>query len=186
MGRIVNCENCNGHYIVKTGQYGDFAGCSNFPTCKSTKSIDYLVLKFIEEFGVNIYSWNRKCYKCGKETRVYSYFLSYDLSEIDEYFQMCFDNVGLGDIRAIDVELQDKIPTIKECYSKTINQRYIANTCEHCGALQGKNYVVDDPHEIFSDLNYNKNMKKYLFANLTMKDVSVIAKDIKRLYVYNE
>jgi hypothetical protein len=32
-------ENCNGSLVVKSGKYGQFYGCSNFPKCKKTSKI---------------------------------------------------------------------------------------------------------------------------------------------------
>lgn len=47
------CPECGGELVIKHGRNGDFIGCSNFPSCKFTKSI----VKYI---GV-------KCPKCGGE-----------------------------------------------------------------------------------------------------------------------
>lgn len=35
----VHCEMCDGHYVLRSGKYGDFFGCSCFPKCRSTKPI---------------------------------------------------------------------------------------------------------------------------------------------------
>lgn len=36
--RTLICPNCKGELVIRTGAYGEFYGCSNFPTCKfSTK-----------------------------------------------------------------------------------------------------------------------------------------------------
>jgi hypothetical protein len=58
----------------------------------------------------------------------------------------------------------------------------MANICEHCGALQGKHYVVDDPHEIIPELWHNCGMEKFLFTHLKIKDVTPLAEDIKSLF----
>jgi len=31
------CPECNGEMIARSGQYGKFWGCKNFPTCKGTR-----------------------------------------------------------------------------------------------------------------------------------------------------
>lgn len=47
----VVCEKCGAKMIIRTGKYGKFLACPNFPECKNIKSIDVVV-------GV--------CPKCGK------------------------------------------------------------------------------------------------------------------------
>ncbi|HHT65216.1 MAG TPA: type I DNA topoisomerase, partial [Clostridiales bacterium] len=47
----VICENCGSNMVIKTGRYGKFLACPNFPECKNTKPI-------VEEIDV-------KCPKCG-------------------------------------------------------------------------------------------------------------------------
>ncbi|MCQ2022865.1 hypothetical protein [Clostridium butyricum] len=37
---------------------------------------------------------------------------------------------------------------IQKKFSNATKTSDIANICLYCGTLQGKNYVVDDPHEI--------------------------------------
>jgi len=46
------CDKCSELMDVKTGRYGPFLGCSNYPTCKNIVSI-------VVSSGV-------KCIKCGK------------------------------------------------------------------------------------------------------------------------
>ena len=35
----VKCKKCQGHYLLRQGKYGLFAGCSNFPRCRSTMKL---------------------------------------------------------------------------------------------------------------------------------------------------
>lgn len=183
MAKKINCEKCNnGYYTYRCGKFGPFWGCSNYPNCHSAKKPYQFVLKYIEKYGVNIYCWKRKCYKCGKETRVYSYYIGHDLLSIDEYLGSHFGFIGLGDISYIDKICKNFIPTIKECYSKTLMESYIANTCEHCGALQGKFHTVDDPHELYNAIFEKDGLKPYLNRNIKISDISAITKDIKRLF----
>ena len=178
----VKCRLCNGHYVLRSGKFGDFMGCSNYPNCKSTLKLGDFVLEYIKTYGINIYAWNKLCWKCGKSTKVYSYFLNYDLAEaeIDEYFES-LGFIGLGDIETIDKLLSLKYPTICKKFSKTINESYFANTCEHCKALQGRNYVVDDPHEIMHELFYN-GMDKYFVENIPYEKAKVSLNEIKSLF----
>ena len=62
----------------------------------------------------------------------------------------------------------------------------MANICEYCGALQGRDYVVDDPHEIIDELWHDRGMGKFLFRQIEIKDTLSLAKDIKRLYIQGE
>ena len=107
--------------------------------------------------------------------------LNYDLEELDETFSMC-GSVGLGDLSYIDEMLSKELPSVQNRYSKMTNSMYMANTCEYCGALQGRNYVVDDPHEIIMELWHNRDMEKFLFKRIKIKDLNALKSDIERLY----
>lgn len=177
----IKCQSCDGHYIIRSGKFGDFAGCSSYPKCKSALKLHEFVFEFIRNYGVNIYAWDKVCWKCGKNTKVYSYYLNYDLSELDDYFEN-FGNVGLGDLAFIDKLLAAKYINIGTRFSKTVEESYIANTCEHCKALQGKNYIVDDPHEIMDELMFEHDMEKYLVENIPFQKMSISLNEIKALF----
>lgn len=182
----ISCDKCNGHYKIRDGKYGVFAGCSNYPVCKSTLNLPDLVLKYIQKYGLNIYRWEKECYKCKKKTPVYSYYLDYDLADLDELFSMAGRTVGLGDLSYVDELLAKQIPTIQLRYSNTTKSKYMANTCEHCGALQGRNYVVDDPHEIIGELWHNRDMQKFLYTTIEIKDITPLKVEIRQLYAQGE
>jgi ssDNA-binding Zn-finger/Zn-ribbon topoisomerase 1 len=182
----ISCDNCSGYYKIKEGKYGAFAGCSHYPSCKSTLSLPDLILRYIQNYGLNIYHWEKECYRCRKKTLVYSYYLDYDLADLDELFSMGGPTVGLGDLSYVDELLSKQIPTIQLRYSNTIKSKYMANVCEHCGALQGRNYVVDDPHEIIGELWHDRDMEKFLYTNIEIKDTTPLKMDIKRLYAQEE
>jgi hypothetical protein len=38
--KVDKCPYCGGRLIEKSGQYGKFYGCSNYPRCKFTKKIN--------------------------------------------------------------------------------------------------------------------------------------------------
>lgn len=43
------CPNCKGELVIRKGEYGQFYGCSNFPTCKfSTKNITLAVASLLQ------------------------------------------------------------------------------------------------------------------------------------------
>lgn len=178
----IPCDSCNGYYKLRDGKYGIFAGCSHYPACRSTLSLPNYVLKYLQTYGLNIYCWEKECYRCGKKTPVYSYYLDYDLAGLDELFSLAGPTVGLGDLSYIDELLSTKIPTIQMRYSKTTHTKYMANTCKHCGALQGRNYVVEDPHEIIGELWHDRDMEKFLYLHLDLTDTTPLTKEIQRLY----
>jgi 5-methylcytosine-specific restriction endonuclease McrA len=90
----------------------------------------------LEEFyalqDIPIYKWSRGCWKCGKQTDVISYHLCVASSRT------------IGDIEKIDIELMRRYPFVKKVYSKTQKETVIANTCQHCGALQGNWFIGEE------------------------------------------
>jgi len=176
----VKCRLCSGYYVLRSGKFSVFAGCSNFPKCRSTLKIHELIFEYIKTYGINIYAWDRICWKCGKTTKVYSYFLNYDLCELDDYFES-IGFIGLGDIETLDKLLSLKYNTICKKFSKTENKSYFANTCEHCKALQGRYYVVEDPHEIMDEL-FTGDMEKYLIENIPYEKMKIPLEEIKSLF----
>ncbi|WP_195337132.1 topoisomerase DNA-binding C4 zinc finger domain-containing protein [Paraclostridium bifermentans] len=58
------CPWCDGHMVLREGSLGKFYGCSNYPDCTATASIDIensepLDFNNGEEFGV--------CIRCGEK-----------------------------------------------------------------------------------------------------------------------
>ena len=38
--KFIKCKQCNdGKYVIRSSEYSNFAGCSNYPKCKSTITI---------------------------------------------------------------------------------------------------------------------------------------------------
>jgi len=177
----IACKQCNGHYKIREGKFGVFAGCSNYPRCKSTMKVFELVQTFILERGIDVYKWEKVCWKCNEITPVYSYYLGYELEEIDEYLSS-FGPVGLGDITYIDQLLGEEIPSVQMRFSNTTKSEYMANTCAFCGALQGRNYVVYDPHEIIEELWHNRNMEKYHYKTFHIDCIAPLMFDVQRIY----
>lgn len=165
----IQCSDCDGYYTLKSGKYGEFGGCSNYPKCTSTIKLHDLVFQFFIEDGIQVFKWERTCYSCNKKTDVYSYFLFYQLEKLDKTYTAAH-GLGIGDVSWIDNYLKNRILTIKNCYSKYINATYTANTCQHCGRLQGKNYIVDDPHEIFTELFHEKSMHKFFHTSIAVNE----------------
>ena len=176
----IKCKKCDGRYVIRDGEYRSFAGCSNYPKCDSTITIAEYVKKVLEKEGVNIYKWKKQCPRCKKKTEVISYFLNYQLEQFDEIFEM-IGNIGIGDVPFIDKILMKRYKNIKLVRSKTINEQYVANICEHCSCLQGHNYVVEDPHEIWGDLIHDKTMEKYLYDNINLNGIFIPYKELNIL-----
>ena len=72
---------------------------------------------------------------------------------------MFFGTENLGFSRAAPIILG--AGPRKSSMSNTTHSPYMANTCIHCGALQGRNYVVEDPHEIIEELWHSRGMDKF-------------------------
>lgn len=177
----LKCLKCGGDYLIREGRYGFFAGCSSYPKCHSTLNLRELAARYIERQGLYIYAWKRTCWKCKKETVVYSYYLGYQIKQA--YPDYSWDIMGVGYIPYLDVIIAKKYPALKVCYSRTVDESYMANTCEHCGALQGRNYVVDDPHEIFNELFFEDNMAQYLIDILPVKVTQDFIEQVGELIV---
>lgn len=172
------CHQCNGKYVIRERRSDGllFAGCSNYPQCRSTISSTDFFIELIDKYGVNIYKWERKCFKCGKITPVYSYFINFDYAYGVATYMM-----GLGDINCIDSHLASMIDSIRYVYSHESQRSYYANTCIHCKAIQGYRYVVDDPHEIIHD-RCNNNLSKYFAFNIRINDREKLYQDLYDLF----
>jgi len=92
------CEKCGSPMIIKTGRFGRFLACSNYPECKNTKNIgaDGKVEKEQPEIS------GEPCEKCGKPMVLrhgrYGQFLG------------CSDYPNCKNIKNIDVKLNLKCP----------------------------------------------------------------------------
>lgn len=76
-----------------------------------------------------IYKWDQVCWKCSKITPIvtYSFVLDY--------------NKSIGDVPKLDAMLLAKYPFVKRIYSYTRGVEVTANTCIHCGSLQGNHFT---------------------------------------------
>lgn len=186
----LQCKMCNGNYVIRSGKYGLFAGCTNYPKCRSTMDLKNFVLEYICTNGLNIYKWDKVCWKCGKTTSIYSYYPVCDFTTINPTLaELYFRGIGIGDIEYFDKILMNNYPTIQMKYSNTIRMKYVANTCTYCKALQGRNYVVEDPHEIFNEIYSKdpyKDMDKYKIDNYICSKKDYIQQDIKSILEIEE
>ncbi|MCI9263761.1 MAG: hypothetical protein HFF06_04230 [Oscillospiraceae bacterium] len=168
----IDCERCNGYYVERWKGQSIFVGCSNFPKngCRSTLSIREFIKKIIAKYDVNIYSWDMDCEYCGKSTRVHSYYLLHDLAEFIPFFKQYGDEIGVGDIPALDVLLAKEFLTIRK------NRRgYFSNICCHCGEGQKYNQVVTDPHgDIWEPLMSYESLEQFRSKTLEINEPYIL------------
>jgi hypothetical protein len=104
---------------------------------------------FIVKWPHIVLKSSRTCWKCHHETPLIAlgaksfYALEY-VTESDPRWTQWDYPVLFMDIDAMDEDLttvlQKKYPFFQFTYSKAAEKKYWANTCTHCGSLQGDNY----------------------------------------------
>lgn len=121
-----------------------------------------------------VYSYDKTCYNCGEKTQLLTYIvytgnildnftypwdkikaLKYQNTELHminediEYYGVKV----LGDVFSFDEIMVNKYPKrISVAYSKTLRRSYAMNICEHCKAIQGKNFVYKDINRFIRDM----------------------------------
>ncbi|MCM3390596.1 DUF5710 domain-containing protein [Ureibacillus chungkukjangi] len=123
----------------------------------------------------------RKCFKCGKKTKVigfgiekYLLLYSADLHDLDEseveYIAEYYNkeiNIA-SQISNLPKEIVDYIQNnynYKMTYSKFTGTSYLANCCEHCDIIQGDHFLfseVDSPF-FMDSIQKARNLKLYKF-----------------------
>lgn len=145
----VACEMCDGHYMMRSGKYGTFFGCSNFPKCRSTKSITDFTYELLVKNGINIYEIQHSCWKCKKVISIRSYFPKIDLMKVEKALEGIenLEIIRLSVLDSLDTLLEQKYTTICIKESKRAGFAYMANTCPHCGSLQGSQLALGEMYE---------------------------------------
>jgi len=117
---------------------------------------------------IPVFKWNQECWKCHMQTSVVSY-------------NVCVGyNYHIGDILRLDEALISNYPFVKKVFSKTMDEEVIANTCIHCGALQGNWYVRDALIDIMSPCDdMTKLIDRRIANNLEFEDLSIDKKDLE-------
>lgn len=82
--------------------------------------------------NVDILKYEKICWKCNKLTTIVTY---------DEILD---GNIHIGDVEKIDKILEEKYPSVKKTFSKAQEKEVIANTCIHCGSIQGNFFIGED------------------------------------------
>lgn len=126
-------------------------------------------IELIENDNISfvIYKFNRECYKCKRETTIYTY-IKFDNGEDlvypwdkhrlnrgkslnQEFAHMMHEQIEfypinvIGSIDEFDNILLKKFPNnIKNKYSTTQKRSYAMNICKHCGAKQGEFFIYEE------------------------------------------
>ncbi len=175
----IQCQECDGNYVLRDGKFGVFAGCSNYPRCRSSKnsmSSSWSTFACMEL----VFTGGRR--NAGSATGRQPSIPIISITNWRSWTSILI--LGCrpwGWIWIIDGLLSQKYATIQKRYSNTTHSSYIANTCSHCGALQGRNYVVEDPHEIIEELWHSRGMDKFWIETIPCPDCPLLC-DIKRIY----
>jgi len=127
-----------------------------------------------KESCFTVYKLMKQCYKCRKDTSVFTYIVFDDGTDQDVIFpwdknrllknQNIFAHLqdpsieyyGLkvvGEDERLDNILMKKFPDkIKSRYSKTQDRSYPMNLCDHCGAIQGWNFMFRQVNELIREM----------------------------------
>ncbi|WP_251006176.1 hypothetical protein [Carnobacterium sp. ISL-102] len=123
--------------------------------------------------GIPVYTYKKECYRCKKETSIYTYclfvsnqeslFFPWDKHRLfkEQNFELGILHMKepriefypinlLGDFSNLDAKMMRKFPTIKKRYSETRRETYCMNLCEYCNAKQGEYFVYWDMNEFIS------------------------------------
>lgn len=93
---------------------------------------EYLKNCICHRTKIPIYKWDAYCWKCGNITP----HISYDFR--------CGSDHSIGDLPLIDLKLMELYTFVRKIHSHTMQQEVIANTCNHCGSLQGNFFILEE------------------------------------------
>jgi ssDNA-binding Zn-finger/Zn-ribbon topoisomerase 1 len=171
----IPCEICDGYYIFRKGRFGNFFGCSNYPKCKSTKSIADVSYSFLTKHGINIYETETPCWKCGKSIKIRSYFPQIDLlisqpelaSTIDLYV------IRLSVVDTFDQFLSKQYKEIYMKASKKAGFEYMANNCPYCGSLQGSQLTLEKMYNFLLDALKGHTVSNYIVGTISVNEATL-------------
>lgn len=173
------CEICDGHYVVRHGSNGFFFGCSNYPRCKSTKTIADKTYSWFVQRGINIYEIEMPCWKCGKPIKLRSYFPHIDLlaDQHELVRKLNLSIIRLGTIDTLDQYLSSKYKEIYKRFSKQFNGEYIANNCPHCKSLQGTSLTLESMYKLLIDVQKDNILPSCIVETLYVTETSLPRKE---------
>lgn len=175
---FLKCKKCDGKYKLRNGKFGLFYGCSNFPKCKSTNSIADFTYDILLENGIAIYELEIECWKCHKPIKIISYFPYFDFCTIDPDLLKIdkLSIIRLSVLEKVDEKLQNDYIHVKKTYSKKAGYSYVANTCQHCGALQGSTISLQNVFEKLNEAFKMKGVNQYITKRLVI-DENVLSRE---------
>lgn len=176
LSKNFSCELCNGHYIVRRGKHGAFFGCSNYPKCKSTKTVEEITYSWFKREGIRIYEVEQSCWKCGKPLKLRSYFLHLDLMldqpEVAQKLDLSI--IRLSIIETLDKYLSSKYQEIYTRFSKKFNGEYTANNCPHCRSLQGSTLSLETAYAYLTELiRKHQPITKYVAETIVVTETTL-------------
>lgn len=145
-----------------------------------------------KDIEVILYTYNKKCFKCGKTTIIYTYVVYDDtfdslkfpwdrkrlnsLKSVDstllhlQYEEIEFYPINIiGSNKYLDKEIMKLYPNnIKYLYSSIQKRRYAMNICGNCGAQQGEFYIYKDINLIIKEM---KNLKVDQIIKVNIDDI---------------
>ncbi|MDF3001610.1 MAG: putative C-terminal domain of topoisomerase [Bacillota bacterium] len=177
-----SCELCDGHYIIRSGIHGTFFGCSNYPKCKSTKTIQDKTYSWLETHGIHIYEVEQPCWKCGKSIKLRSYFPHIDLISDQPELAKKLDLtiIRLGMIETLDKYLSSNYEEIYMRFSKQFNGEYMANNCPHCRSLQGSTMSLESMYHFLADaVRKQQALTSHISETIAVNEIFLSKKEWK-------
>ena len=107
------CEKCGTKMVIRSGKFGKFLACPNFPKCKNTRPLE-------EDNPVVA-----KCPKCGKNVRKLK-------SKKGKYFYGC-EGYPECDFISWDIPAGEECPNCKEQMIVKVFTKSKITSCPHCG-----------------------------------------------------
>lgn len=108
------CEKCGSKMVIRTGKFGKFLACPNFPKCKNTKPLT-------EDAPIVV----AKCPKCGKNVRRLK-------SKKGKYFYGC-EGYPSCDFVSWDIPANEECPNCKEQMIVKLYSKNKVTSCPKCG-----------------------------------------------------
>lgn len=107
------CEKCGSKMVIKTGRFGKFLACPNFPTCKNTRKLE------ADSPVVGV------CPKCGKNVRKLK-------TKTGKIFYGC-EGYPDCDFKSWDIPANEKCPTCGEDMIVKLYSAKKVTSCPKCG-----------------------------------------------------
>ena len=162
------CEKCGSKMIIKSGRFGKFAACPNYPTCKNTRSLNNDTTPSVigEEEAKPVETTDLTCEKCGSPMVVRNG--KYGKFFACSSFPKCRNIVGTDNTIGVPCPVCGKDIIMKRAKSKTVFyscsgypecsfsswDKPSTQTCKDCGSIlffkKGKEYPVCNNKECVS------------------------------------